>query len=137
MPRGKALREIPSLGETASRREALVLTAIGYLAAIAGVGLAALVAGRLEEQLNTLNISLIFLFVVLVAATGLGYGPAIVASVLGVLAFYLEYYPPYGINSDLQAEDWLTLLSPGFVGSCTGRGGTRPPARTADSATAR
>ena len=110
MPRGKALQEIPSLGETASRREALVLTAIGYLAAIAGVGLAALVAGRLEEQLNTLNISLIFLFVVLVAATGLGYGPAIVASVLGVLAFYLEYYPPYGINSDLQAEDWLTLL---------------------------
>jgi two-component system sensor histidine kinase KdpD len=102
-------RDVPSLGVTAGGRQSLTFTVTGYLATIAGVGLAAVLAGRLEEQLNTLNISLIYLFVVLVAATSLGYGPAIVASVLGVFSFYLEYYPPYGINSDLQAEDWLTL----------------------------
>jgi K+-sensing histidine kinase KdpD len=80
-------RDVPSLGVTAGGRQSLTFTVTGYLATIAGVGLAAVLAGRLEEQLNTLNISLIYLFVVLVAATSLGYGPAIVASVLGVFSF--------------------------------------------------
>jgi two-component system sensor histidine kinase KdpD len=99
----------PSFEPRATLQRTVATVVSSYLAAIAGVGLAALLAGRLDERLNTLNISLIFLFVVLVAATRLGYGPAIVASVLSVLSFYLEYYPPYGINSDLQVEDWLTL----------------------------
>lgn len=82
----------------------------GYLVTLVAVAIAALIASRLDQALNTLNISLIYLFVVLVAATYYGYGPAIMASVLGVLSFFFEFYPPYGLNGDLQVEDWLTLV---------------------------
>ena len=82
----------------------------GYVMTLAAIGLAALIANKSDELLNTLNISLIYLFVVLVAATTYGYGPAIMASILGVLAFYTEFYPPFGFNTDLQPEDWFTLV---------------------------
>lgn len=81
----------------------------GYLTTLLGIAFAALVANWFDDVLNTLNISLIYLFVVLVAATSYGYGPAIMASVVGVFSFYVEFYPPYGFNSDLQLEDWFTL----------------------------
>jgi len=82
----------------------------GYAITLAEIGAAVLVSHRLEDTLNTLNLSLIYLFVVLLAATNFGYGPAVMASALGIIVFYVEYYPPYGFNSDLQAEDWLTLF---------------------------
>ena len=59
----------------------------GYAAALAAVALVSVVIGVIEARAQVANISMLYLLAVLGAATRLGRGPAIAASIAAFLAF--------------------------------------------------
>lgn len=57
--------------------------------------LVAIVAAPLREVLDLANMAMLFLLVVLLVAVSLGRGPAVLASVFGVLLFDIFFVPPH------------------------------------------
>ncbi|HEX4300021.1 MAG TPA: DUF4118 domain-containing protein [Gammaproteobacteria bacterium] len=67
----------------------------GYAAALAGVALCSLADWALLRGLDSSNLVMTYLLVVVLAAFYFGRGPATVSAVLGVLAFDFFFVPPY------------------------------------------
>lgn len=66
-----------------------------YLGAAGVVGLTTAVGLALRSRLSTTDMAMLFLLAVVVAATRYRQGPALFASVLGIVAFDLVFVPPY------------------------------------------
>lgn len=84
---------------------------IGYLMACAGVALMSLVIGALSAFLHIPNISILYLFVVLIVAGIYGRGPAVAASVLAFLTFDWFFTRPVHTMSVTDLSEWLALLT--------------------------
>jgi two-component system sensor histidine kinase KdpD len=91
------------------RRTLLNAKAIGYLGAILGTALVTIVLAPFHTRINSTTVALIFLLVVLLVALFRGSGPALVASVLGMLSFNFFFLPPIYTLSIAHAQNWVAL----------------------------
>lgn len=83
--------------------------ATGYLGAILGTALVTIVLAPFHPEINSTTVAFIFLLVVLLAALFRGSGPALVASVLGMLSFNFFFLPPVYSFSIAHAQNWIAL----------------------------
>ena len=83
------------------------------LLVIAATGLGFLIGGRITPT----NLVMLYLLIVVVAAIYLGRGPAILASVLGVLAFDFLFVTPYLTFVVDDTEYIITFIALFFVGT--------------------
>ncbi len=85
---------------------------IGYVVAIGGIGLATvLLRLSASEHVNAATVALALLLVVLFIATAWGSGPAIVASVAGMLCFNYFFLPPVGKLRIADPDNWIALFA--------------------------
>ena len=91
------------------RRTLLNAKATGYLGAILGTVLVTVVLAPFHTEINSTTVALIFLLVVLLVALFRGSGPALVASVLGMLSFNFFFLPPLYTLSIAHAQNWVAL----------------------------
>ncbi len=91
------------------RRTLLNAKATGYLGAILGTALVTIVLAPFHPEINSTTVAFIFLLVVLLAALFRGSGPALVASVLGMLSFNFFFLPPVYSFSIAHAQNWIAL----------------------------
>ena len=93
----------------------------GWLRYAKSIGLvlaATLLAWPIHRRIEPTNLVMLYLTAVVVAALHLGRGPAIVASVLGMLAFDFLFVPPYftlAVNDTQYILTFLGLLTVGLV----------------------
>src|SRR5438067_10327681 len=99
----------------------LLATGMGYAGSVMAVVLASLVAEAARHLLGIVNISLIYLIVVVAVATLWGLWPALVASLLAATALDLLFVPPFGTLTVAKPGDWLTLLFFLVIAVLTGR----------------
>ncbi|HKO23439.1 MAG TPA: ATP-binding protein [Chloroflexota bacterium] len=85
------------------------------------VVVASLVAEAARHLLGIVNISLIYLIVVVAVATLWGLWPALVASLLAATALDFLFVPPFGTLTVAEPGDWLTLLFFLVIAVLTGR----------------
>lgn len=88
----------------------------GYAIALALVGAATLLAFLADNLISAPNVTLIFVLPVVVAAAAFGWGPALAAAVLGVLAFDFFFTVPYyslriAGSSDVWAATLLLVIA--------------------------
>lgn len=86
------------------------LWGIMLVAAATGLGL------LLELDISPTNLVMIYLLAVVIAAVYLGQGPAILVSILGVLAFDYFFIPPYFTLAVSQTEYLITFSGLFLVG---------------------
>ncbi|TMC07927.1 MAG: DUF4118 domain-containing protein, partial [Chloroflexi bacterium] len=82
----------------------------GYAAALAAVVLVSVVIGVIEARAQVANISMLYLMAVLGAATRLGRGPAITASIASFLAFNWFFVEPTHTLSVGDPKEWFALV---------------------------
>ena len=78
----------------------------GFMLVLAASGLSAVIT----PYISPTNLVVVFLLAVVLAAVYLGRGPAILASILGVLAFDFFFVPPYITLAVSDTEYLLTFL---------------------------
>jgi len=83
--------------------------ATGYLGAVLGTALVTIILAPFHPEINSTTVALIFLLVVLLVALFRGSGPALVASVLGMLSFNFFFLPPLYTFSIAHAQNWVAL----------------------------
>jgi two-component system sensor histidine kinase KdpD len=82
-----------------------------YALSIGGVALASLILAQLSAALQVANIAVLYLLVVLLIATTIGMGPALLASVLAFLGFNYFFVEPLHSFQVNTAQDNLRLLT--------------------------
>jgi len=82
------------------------------LMVVVATGLGFLIGGRIEPT----NLVMLYLLTVVVAAIYLGRGPAILASILGVLAFDFLFVTPYFTFAVSDTQYIITFIALFFVG---------------------
>jgi two-component system sensor histidine kinase KdpD len=83
----------------------------GYLAAAAGVAAVSVALKLFGGHVNEATVALALLLVVLFVATWRGSGPAVAASLLGVLCFNFFFLPPYGTLTVDAWDNWIALAA--------------------------
>jgi two-component system sensor histidine kinase KdpD len=89
-----------------------------YLWSVLLVAAATALSYVIRDYLNPINLVMVYLLAVVFAATNLGKGPSMLASLLGVLAFDFFFVPPYLTMAVSDTEYILTfaaLFAVGFV----------------------
>ncbi|MEP9352332.1 sensor histidine kinase KdpD [Xanthobacter sp. KR7-65] len=81
-----------------------------YLVSLGVVGVATLVGFGLQQVLALQNIALVFLTAVLVSAVQFGLGPALFASLAGMLAFNFFFIPPLYTFTIADPENVVALF---------------------------
>jgi two-component system sensor histidine kinase KdpD len=81
----------------------------GYAAALAAVAAVTVVIGAIEARAHVANISMLYLMSVLAAATLVGRGPAIVASIASFLAFNWFFVEPLHTLTVGDPKEWFAL----------------------------
>jgi two-component system sensor histidine kinase KdpD len=81
-----------------------------YLAALTGVAVMTVLIAAVIGTVHVTNISMLYLLVVLVAATRLGSGPAVLAAVSSFLAFDWFFVPPTHTFTVTEPGEWVSLL---------------------------
>lgn len=85
--------------------------AVAYVAVVAMVLAAALIAFVIENLIATPHVTLLFVLPVVIAATSFGFVPALTAAGLGVLAFDFFFTAPfYSFRIHSAADLWSALL---------------------------
>jgi len=97
-----------------SRWMRFAVSALAVLLASAG-------AEAVGQILGIVNISLVYLIVVVAVATVWGLWPALFASLLAALALDLLFVPPVGTLTVAKPGDWLTILFFLAIAALTGR----------------
>jgi two-component system, OmpR family, sensor histidine kinase KdpD len=82
----------------------------GYAAALAAVALISVVIGAIEAHAHVAIISMLYLLSVLAAATLVGRGPAIVASLASFLAFDWFFVEPFHTLRVADPNEWFALV---------------------------
>jgi two-component system, OmpR family, sensor histidine kinase KdpD len=83
---------------------------LGHAATVAGVALCTAVDWALLRRLDSSNLVMTYLLVVVLAAFYFGRGPAAVGAVLGVLAFDFFFVPPY-LNFAVADSQYLLTFA--------------------------
>ena len=84
---------------------------LGYGAAVLLVAAATLAAVAVDQMATVPNLSLVFVLPVVIAAVSFGWGPALAAAVLGVLAYNYFLIPPlYTLRVADPANVWALVL---------------------------
>jgi len=89
-----------------------------YFRSVILVAAATAVSFLIRDYVAPTNLVMVYLLAVVIAATNLGKGPSILASLLGVLAFDFFFVPPYMTFAVADTEYILTfaaLFAVGFV----------------------
>lgn len=82
-----------------------------YAISVLLVGAATLLAFVVDELIAAPNLTLIFVLPVMIAATAFGWGPALAAVILGVLAFDFFFTTPYfSLRIDSPSDIWAAVL---------------------------
>jgi two-component system sensor histidine kinase KdpD len=81
-----------------------------YLLAVAGVVLVSVVIGAVLSLAQIANLSTLYLIVVLAAATRLGRGPAIAASIAAFLAYDWFFIEPKHTLTIADPGEWVSLF---------------------------
>jgi two-component system sensor histidine kinase KdpD len=82
----------------------------GYCAAILGIALATLVLKAVGDDINPTTVSLVLVLIVLFTATVWSSGPAVVASLVGVVCLNFFFLPPVGTLSIQDPHNWIALF---------------------------
>jgi K+-sensing histidine kinase KdpD len=83
----------------------------GYVTAVAGIATAMAVMKLPGSHINSTTVALALLMVVLFIATRWGAGPAVVASLLGMLCFNFFFLPPLGTFTITGPDNWVALAA--------------------------
>lgn len=84
---------------------------LGYLVALLGTAAVTVLFVPFREQINSTTTALAYLLVVLFIALFWGRGPALVASVVGVLCFNFFFLPPFYTLDIAHPENWIALFA--------------------------
>jgi two-component system sensor histidine kinase KdpD len=83
---------------------------VGYVIAVAGPAALVLALLPFRDELQSITVGFGFLILVVVAASVGRFGPGIVASILGFIAFNFFFIPPYGTFRVDRAEHVVALF---------------------------
>ena len=90
---------------------------VRYLASLAMVAVATVVAVGVDSEVTIPNLSLVFVVPVIIAAVSLGLGPSLCSAILGALAYnFFLTEPRYTLRVDDPANIWAIGLL--FVVGC-------------------
>src|SRR5262252_4193997 len=84
---------------------------IGYVLTPLGVVAVTVLFHSVITKVNNTTVALSFLLVVLISASAYGIGPAILASVAGVLCFNYFFLPPVGSFTINDPQNWVALTA--------------------------
>ena len=84
---------------------------IGYLVSLLGTAAVTALLVPFREQINSTTTALTYLLAVLFIALFWGSGPALVASVVGVLCFNFFFLPPFYTLDVAHLENWIALFA--------------------------
>ena len=83
----------------------------GFVVAIFSIAVVTGVLKLVGDPINPTTVSLAFLLVILLVATAWGSGPAIVASLLGVICFNFFFLPPFGTLTINDPRNWIAFVA--------------------------
>ena len=84
---------------------------VRYAFSVLGVALVVALLEPLRAQINSTTIALALLLAVLLVAIKCGSGPAMLASVLGMISFNFFFLEPVGTLSITDADNWIALAA--------------------------
>lgn len=87
------------------------LTWFGYTAALIGIAAGTVGWKVLGERINPTTVALAFLLVILFVASFWGSGPAVFASLLGVVCFNFFFLPPFGTFAINAPDNWIAFIA--------------------------
>src|SRR5436190_9773888 len=96
-----------------------------YLYILLALATATGIGWFLRPVLAPINIAMIYLLVVVLSATSWGFGPAILAALVGVLTLDALFVPPYGLISISEPQDGVTYAVFLMVAVVTSQLGSR------------
>jgi K+-sensing histidine kinase KdpD len=108
-----------------------------YVYALAGVALITLALGPFHQRINATTVALGLLLAVLVSALVWGRGPALVASMAGMLAFNFFFLPPVRTLTVTEPQNWVALAVFFFTALTVGQLSARARERAAEAEAAR
>src|SRR5262249_28046084 len=82
----------------------------GYSIALLAIALATVVLKAFGDGVNPTTVSLVLVLIVLFTATVWGSGPAVVASLAGVLCLNFFFLPPVGTLHIQDPHNWIALF---------------------------
>ncbi|HYX27734.1 MAG TPA: DUF4118 domain-containing protein [Pyrinomonadaceae bacterium] len=83
----------------------------GFVVAIISIVAATGILKLVGDAINPTTVALAFLLLILLVATAWGSGPAIVASLLGVVCFNFFFLPPYGTFTINDQHNWIAFVA--------------------------
>lgn len=86
-------------------------TWFGYGAAIIGIAAATALLKLFGEGINPTTVALVFLLLILFVATAWGSGPAIVASLFGIVCLNYYFLPPFGKLTIQDRHNWIAFVA--------------------------
>jgi two-component system sensor histidine kinase KdpD len=109
----------------------------GYCAAILGIAAATIVLKVVGEDINPTTVSLVLLLIVLFTATIWGSGPAVVASLAGVICLNFFFLPPIGTLNIQDPHNWIALFVFLVTAATAGQLSARAKKRAAEAESGR
>ena len=83
----------------------------GFVVAILSIASVTGVLKLVGDPINPTTVSLAFLLLILFVATAWGSGPAIIASLLGIICFNFFFLPPFGTLTINDPHNWIAFLA--------------------------
>lgn len=92
-------------------KRALKFKSIHYALAVTMIAFVTAVLAPFHADINATTVALAYLLIVLFVATLWGSGPALLASVLGMLCFNFFFLPPVGTFTIADPQNWVALFA--------------------------
>lgn len=82
-----------------------------YALSVLAVAVLTSVMAPFGGNINSTTVALSYLLIILLAATGFGSGPALLASIVAVLNFNFFFLPPYYTLTIADPQNWIALIA--------------------------
>ena len=82
-----------------------------YAVPVLAVAVLTSVMAPFGGNINSTTVALSYLLIILLAATGFGSGPALLASIVAVLNFNFFFLPPYYTLTIADSQNWIALIA--------------------------
>lgn len=82
-----------------------------YAVPVLAVAVLTSVMAPFGGNINSTTVALSYLLIILLAATGFGSGPALLASIVAVLNFNFFFLPPYYTLTIADPQNWIALIA--------------------------
>ncbi|MEO6390856.1 MAG: DUF4118 domain-containing protein [Pyrinomonadaceae bacterium] len=106
-----------------------------YLLALVSVGVITLALEPFRSHINATTVALVMLLPVLIVAIFWGRGPAVLASLAGMLAFNFFFLPPVRTLTISEPQNWIALAVFFFTALTVGQLSARARERAAEAET--